>query len=334
MRRAGAIAIGLASALSVSALALSATAAAAPSASRQPASGPAASRQANPPPRSATPPPRSATMPDDPATETSHIVKAGETLGGIAARAQVPRILIIEANGLTAPYGVRAGQVLVIPRRRTHVTKPGETGFAIAMDYGVPWSKIATANGLDPKARVRAGQKLAIPILTKATPPPPLAPGARDEDEDDTLGPRIAGAPVRFAWPAAGKVRRGFVPRAKGASSRELGQNSGKTSPHDGIDITGAKGDPVRAAAPGLVWYAGKEPNLYGNVVIIDHGSGWFSAYAKLLKVTVKKGDPVRAGERVGLIGNTGSTPTTELHFEVRRKTVPVDPLKLLPQRN
>jgi len=287
----------------------------------------AAGTAAAAPPRPAHPP---SAAPADLTTETSHTVMAGETLGGIAARAQVPRILIIEANGLPAPYGVRTGQVLIIPRRRTHVTKPGETGFAIAMDYGVPWSAIAAANGIDPKARVRSGQKLAIPTLTKAPPPPALVPGAKDEDEDDALGPRVAGSPVRFAWPAAGKVRRGFAARSKGASSRE----SGKSSPHDGIDITGAKGDPVRAAAPGLVWYAGKEPNLYGNVVIIDHGSGWFSAYAKLSRVTVKKGETVRTGERVGLVGNTGSTPTTELHFEVRRKTVPIDPVKLLPERD
>ena len=273
---------------------------------------------------------------DDPASEARHTVKPGETLGGIAARARVPRVLIIEANGLPEPYGVRIGQVLVIPRRREHVTRPGETGFAIAMDYGVPWSAIAAANGLQPSARVRTGQKLVIPTMTKAPPPPPAPSGTdKDEDDDDALGPRLAGAPVRFAWPAPGKVRRGFVARSKGAGSSERSNpDSGKKSPHDGIDIVGKKGDPVRAAAPGMVWYAGKEPNLYGNVVILDHGKGWFSAYAKLARVTVRKGDTVRAGERVGLVGNTGSTPTTELHFEVRRKTVPVDPLKVLPGRD
>ena len=45
----------------------------------------------------------------DPKTEAVHVVKAGETLGGIAARAEVPRVLIIEANGLKEPYALRAG---------------------------------------------------------------------------------------------------------------------------------------------------------------------------------------------------------------------------------
>ena len=285
----------------------------------------------------------------DAKSETRHTVRAGETLGGIASRAEVPRILIIEANALKPPYGVREGQVLVIPRRRAHVVKPGETGFAIAMDYGVSWSAIAVANGIDPKARVRAGQSLVIPTITKAPPAPAAAADKPDDDDDEAKpangpanGPAdrpaqgaAAASPIRFAWPAPGRVRRGFVLRAKGVSSSEAaaGKVASRTSPHDGIDIAGAKGDPVRAAAPGLVWFAGKEPNLYGNVVIIDHGRGWFSAYAKLSKVTVKKGELVRGGERVGLIGNTGSTSTTELHFEIRRNTVPRDPESLLPRR-
>ena len=260
----------------------------------------------------------------DPRTELRHTVAPGETLGGIAGRAEVPRILIIEANGLKAPYSVREGQVLIIPRRRAHTVQPGETGFAIAMDYGVPWGAIATANGLKPATRVRAGQSLVIPTLARPPAPPTVA-----DDKDDREPAKASDSPVRFAWPAEGKVRRDFVLRTRRASSSE----SGKTSPHEGIDIAGAKGDPVRAAAPGTVWFAGKEPNLYGNVVIVDHGRGWMSAYAKLSRVTVKKGETVRAGERVGLIGSTGSTSTTELHFEIRRKTVPQDPLGLLPKR-
>ena len=275
----------------------------------------------------------------DPKAETRHKVLAGETLGGIAGRAEVPRILIIEANGLKAPYAVREGQVLVIPRRRAHTVKPGETSFAIAMDYGVPWSAIAVANGIDPKGRVRSGQSLVIPTITKA--PVPAAADSDDEEDTERPAPKPGSpatarpATIRFAWPAPGKVRRGFVVRTRGVSSSESagGRSASKSSPHDGIDIAGDKGDPARAAAPGLVWFAGKEPNLYGNVVIIDHGRGWFSAYAKLAKVTVKKGELVRAGERVGLIGNTGSTSTTELHFEIRRNTVPRDPVSLLPKR-
>ncbi|MEQ1641376.1 MAG: LysM domain-containing protein, partial [Novosphingobium sp.] len=155
-------------------------------------------------------------------TETIHVVKAGETLGGIAARAEVPRVLIIEANGLKTPYALKAGQKLVIPRRRTHVVKDGETGFQIAMDYGVPWTVIAAANAMKPGDEVKAGQKLAIPTVSAkavagpaASPNPSPSPAAGPAVLIDTPAPK-------FTWPLVGKVRRPFL--AEGA----------KDGPHEG----------------------------------------------------------------------------------------------------
>ena len=101
----------------------------------------------------------------DPKIETLHVVQAGETLAGIANRAEVPRVLIIEANHLKAPYAVKAGQKLVIPRRRSHTVEMGETTFDIAMKYGVPWDQIATANSMKSGAKIKPGQWLVIPTL-------------------------------------------------------------------------------------------------------------------------------------------------------------------------
>ncbi len=67
-------------------------------------------------------------------------------------------------------------------------------------------------------------------------------------------------------------------------------------------------------------------PERFGNLVVIDHGSGWHSAYGHLDKVTVKTGEKVRAGERIGLGGSTGEATGTELHFEIRKDGQPVDP--------
>jgi murein DD-endopeptidase MepM/ murein hydrolase activator NlpD len=64
---------------------------------------------------------------------------------------------------------------------------------------------------------------------------------------------------------------------------------------------------------------------------VIDHGNGWHTAYAKLQKVTVRIGDKVRTGTRIGLLGHTGETPRTELHFELRHDGRPVDPEDYLP---
>lgn len=253
----------------------------------------------------------------DPRTETEHVVRAGETLGGIANRAAVPRLLIIEANGLKEPYLVKTGQKLVIPRRRTHVVKAGETGFSIAMDYGVPWSVIAAANAMKSEDQVVAGQKLAIPTVSparaEAVPTPP-APAPNAAQLADTPAPK-------FAWPLSGKLRRTFLTA------------EAKDGPHEGIDVLSPLGTAVRASAAGKVIFAGTGPDAYGLTVILFHGGRWTTTYSFLQKVTVKEGDEVKAGERIGLVGDTGLAREPQLHFEVRRNRVPLDPARYLPRQ-
>ncbi|WP_367142788.1 LysM peptidoglycan-binding domain-containing protein [Novosphingobium sp.] len=250
-----------------------------------------------------------------PEQESVHVVQPGETLGSIALAAKVPRILIAEANGLRPPYNVRLGQKLQIPRTRRHAVKAGDTGFSISYKYAVPWEQIALANGLDPTAPVKAGQSLLIPTLldppaTSAAPVTPIIAPPPPKAAPST-------GTARFAWPVNGPVRRGF---ATGADH------------HDGLDIKAPEGTMVRAAAAGTVRFAGMEKEQFGNLVVIDHGQGWFTAYAFLSRITVKEGAKVAAGERVGLVGSTGLAKGNELHFEVRQDGKPVDPLDELPK--
>lgn len=266
-------------------------------------------------------------------TETEHLVLPGETLGGIAQRAKVPRVLIIEANGLEAPYLLRAGQKLVIPRRQTYTVKDGDTGFGIAMDQGVPWSAIATASGIDPKAAIKPGQVLTIPTqsaaatsmpVAAATPTPAPTPSpvpSPSSSPAPAVVAMTARPPAALAWPVAGKVRRAFA--ARGESS----------DVHDGIDILAARGTAARSSAAGTVIFAGDGPKEYGLTVIVHHGGRWTTTYSFLDRVTVKEGDPVRAGERVGLVGQTGIATQPQLHYEVRRNRVALDPVKWLPAR-
>jgi murein DD-endopeptidase MepM/ murein hydrolase activator NlpD len=254
----------------------------------------------------------------DPKTEAVHVVQPGETLGGIASRAEVPRVLIIEANGLKEPYALKAGQKLVIPRRRSHTVKDGETGFDVAMTYGVPWADIAAANGLKSDARIKPGQKLAIPTVTavKAAPqttPAPTISTEPSKDLPDTAAPA-------FKWPVTGKLRRAF-----------LAAKDGKTG-HDGIDVLAEEGTAVRAAAAGKVIFAGQGPEEYGLTVIVWHSGRWTTTYSYLSKITVKEGDPVKAGERIGLIGETGLAEEPQLHFEIRRNKIAQDPARYLPK--
>jgi murein DD-endopeptidase MepM/ murein hydrolase activator NlpD len=259
-------------------------------------------------------------------TATEYVVKPGETLGGIANRAEVPRVLIIEANGLKAPYALKAGQKLVIPRRRSHTVKEGETGLSIALDYGVPWTAIAAASGIDPKAPLKPKQKLTIPTLTKtapaaaATPAPAPSPSASASAAAAPILPPDTARSPPFAWPYKGEVKRGFIARG------------GKKAFHDGIHIAGNKGDAVRAAAAGKVIFAGQGPKEYGLTVIVYHSGRWTTTYAFLDAVTVKEGDRVKAGERVGKLGQTGLAKEPSLHFEVRRNRVALDPVNYLPE--
>ncbi len=247
-----------------------------------------------------------------PNQESEHVVKPGETLGGIAERAEVPRVLIIEANRLTAPYALRAGQKLTIPRTRHHIVGRGDTRFTISYLYGVPWADIAVANSLTANADLQTGQKLLIPSVI-AAPTATAAPAA-------VATP--AAATARFAWPIAGAVRRGFIPRTR------------STDYHEGIDIRTPVGTAVRASAAGKVLFAGEEPRQFGKLVVIEHAGGWQSAYAFLSRITVKEGDSVGQGERVGLSGQTGRARGPELHYEMRRNNRPVDPAEHLPRRN
>ncbi len=277
-----------------------------------------------------------------PDQESEHLVKAGETLGGIARRAHVPRVLIIEANHLASPFAVHAGQRLALPRTRHHVVKSGETGFDIAYRYGVPFSAIAVANGLSNDAKVKPGQTLLIPTVLKSPPKPDADenPKKAKADAPDKLAEKPGklaktdadpttdttdedAAPPRLLWPVEGKVRRGFTARDKGDAAGDY---------HDGIDIPATAGTATRAVASGTVLFAGKEPQSFGNLVVIDHGGGWQSAYGFLGKATVAKGDTVTAHERVGLVGHSGKATRDELHFELRRANKPVDPVAFLPK--
>ena len=91
-------------------------------------------------------------------------------------------------------------------------------------------------------------------------------------------------------------------------------------------------GEPVFAAAPGVVVYAGDGIRGYGNLLIIKHNETYLSAYGHNSKVLVKEQQVVKAGEKIAEIGKSG-TNKTKLHFEIRREGKPIDPREFLPQR-
>jgi len=98
---------------------------------------------------------------------------------------------------------------------------------------------------------------------------------------------------------------------------------------HAGVDIPGPMGEPIQAAAGGVVRFAGAAHG-YGNLVEIDHGNGLSTRYAHLSYILVAPGAVVTQGERIALMGSTGRSTGSHLHFEVRDKGLAVDPLRYL----
>lgn len=110
---------------------------------------------------------------------------------------------------------------------------------------------------------------------------------------------------------------------------------NGKAEGHVGVDLRAPEGTPVRAAGDAVVWRSylsnPAPPYLsYGECIWLDHGDGWATRYAHLSRRDVDNGDRVRAGDVIGLSGNTGASAGPHLHFELRHRDAPHDPMQYL----
>jgi murein DD-endopeptidase MepM/ murein hydrolase activator NlpD len=125
------------------------------------------------------------------------------------------------------------------------------------------------------------------------------------------------GFPVELSWPLDGHITSPF------------GMRHGRL--HAGVDIKGLKGDPILAAADGQVLLS-KRKRAYGVVAIVGHDHDTQTLYAHMLRLAVREGQFVRAGDLLGYVGRTGRATGYHLHFETRvAGGVPQDPLRFLP---
>lgn len=326
---------------------------------------PPAQQQASLPPPSARPAPPVAAAPAVPAR--SVVVKPGETIYSVARDQGVPLRALIDANGLHPPFAVTPGQRLVVPLARYHIVQRGDTLYGIARKYGVDMRAIVQANDIPPPYGIVVGQKLTLPaagppaaagatitpvpsagrgsVVTSALPPPspapaPSGPVSAPPTASASLPPGSAASPPappsalpeaaaeeaslppadgggRFLWPVRGRVLVGFGPRGGGLHN-------------DGINIAAREGTPIRAAAAGVVAYAGNELQGFGNLLLIRHPGDVMTAYAHASTILVKRGETVRRGQVIARVGHTGNVSTPQLHFEVRRHDKPVDPMSYL----
>lgn len=95
------------------------------------------------------------------------------------------------------------------------------------------------------------------------------------------------------------------------------------------MDIAAPEGTAIRAVAEGVVVYAARDVALFDGLVLLRHAEGWTSAYGYAADLRVQEGQAVRKGEVIGLVG-PGQDQGPQLHFELRRNQIPVDPVRYL----
>ena len=259
-----------------------------------------------------------------PATIT---VETGDTVYAISQRYGVPMRQIIERNGLSPPYMLRPGQRLRLIIPETYVVRRGDTLSEIADFYRVDLVDMVRLNNLSSPDRIAIGQKLRIPTAPSANSRMAEAPRASRERARPTRSnrrsaPELPPPPPRtsgkFLWPAEGRVIARFGWAGKGLRN-------------DGINIRVREGVPVRAADAGVVAYSGNELRGFGNLLLIKHGDGFTTAYAHNSQLLVQRGDQVTRGQTIARAGSTGNVAEPQVHFEVRRGSTALDPLKYLP---
>jgi len=122
-------------------------------------------------------------------------------------------------------------------------------------------------------------------------------------------------------WPVIGRLSSIFgEPRTS---------SSGEMRFHKGIDICVPPGTPVLAATDGVVAFAGTEAE-YGRLIVIDHGHDFSTVYGHLAKIQVKAGEKVSKGQAIGTVGLSGNSTGPHLHYEVRLRNSPVNPIRFL----
>lgn len=226
----------------------------------------------------------------------------------------------------------------------SHDVEPGDTLFSLGRKYGVSPYAIASANGLAKDTGLKLGQTLKIPGSGTLAAKKPVktetgqvaasedviteVPAKQDAVETTAMQPQKTvtpdqsvqmadGSATGFRWPVHGKIISEFGSKPNGLKN-------------EGINISVPEGTSVRSAGDGVVAYAGNELKGYGNLVLVRHAGGWVTAYAHAKELFVKRGDTVKRGDVIAKAGQTGSVSSPQLHFEVRKGAVAMDPLKYL----
>jgi len=242
-------------------------------------------------------------------TIVTHTVTGGETLESIGKKFGVSADTIKWANDMKTAT-IKPGQTLKIPPINgiVHKVASGESIYSIAKKYQTNAQKIANFPFNDfadlDTFSLTSGQILYVPdgVPEQVKPVAPRYIAAQ-------YGPPAGVGSSQFIWPT---------------TSHSVSQYP--VSYHMAYDIESSGNPPIFAAAGGTVIIPGFQPGGYGNHVIVDHGNGYQTLYAHLSAITVSSGQAVAQGQQVGVMGSTGRSTGTHLHFEVRSGGAQLNP--------
>ena len=235
---------------------------------------------------------------------TAYKVRRGETLSGIAEDFNVSLDTVVSFNGVKNARTLQPGKILKIPSMSgiLYSAKAGDSAAKVAAANGVSADRVIEANGLLSDA-LEPGRSLFLPDAK-------LASFTLREISGDLFG-----------WPARGWISSWYGWRAD--------PFTGSRVFHNGIDIGVDTGTPVRAAMDGVVSETGYNSS-FGNYIVLSHHAGWQSLYGHLQSVSVKAGQRLVPGQRIGYSGNTGYSTGPHLHFSVFKNGRTVNPYNVL----
>ena len=235
-----------------------------------------------------------------------HTVRKGDTLYAIAWEHDLDYRDLAAWNTVEHPFVIYPGQVLTL------------RGTPRKAEGGAANAEVSIAALPDPSTISQRAVESADGVTAADSPAAAASGSGTDRSRAKAPAPDVfdGAAPVgKWHWPTNGKVIGSF------------GKAGGK-----GIQISGGYEQPVVAAADGRVVYSGTGLVGYGRLIVLKHNKTFFSAYAHNSRVLVEEDDVVKGGQRIALMGSSGSDKV-KLHFEIRRDGKPVDPLRYLPRR-
>jgi len=241
-----------------------------------------------------------------PAAGKTYIVQSGDTLSGIASRYGVTQAAVKKNNNMQTDM-VKIGQKLVIPGNRAQ-TQLAVTAPAVPVARPVEKKSV--------KVAVVPAKSAASAVTAKADHPSVVQNEDVGKIENAGLTPPAV-TRIGMRWPVRGRILSNF------------GQHEG-ASTNDGMDIMVPEGTSVRAAENGEVIYSGSGLKEFGNTILIRHADNVVTVYGHNGELLVQRGQKVHRGDEIAKSGISGNAKTPRLHFEVRKNSTPINPVKYL----